>query len=122
MTPPEEPIPGKDEPPPKLSRLEETRRITKRLELFFDRLFSLLNFFHAANHESRKIALHNFFFARFFTAKHLPRNLSLPLLRGLFILGAYTGSRLVEWKDKSRKKHSDQNEEINSAQIVAPIS
>ena len=64
--------------------------------LFFYRLFSLLNCFHAANHERREIALHNLFFARFFTAKHLPRNLSLPLLRGLFILGAYTGNWLVE--------------------------
>jgi hypothetical protein len=27
MTPPEQAIPGKDEPPPKLSRLEEARRI-----------------------------------------------------------------------------------------------
>jgi hypothetical protein len=27
MTPPGDPIPGKDEPPPKLSRLEEARRI-----------------------------------------------------------------------------------------------
>jgi hypothetical protein len=30
-----------------------------QLALFFDRLFSLLNFFHATNHERRKIALHN---------------------------------------------------------------
>jgi hypothetical protein len=52
--------------------------------LFFDRFFSLLNFFHAANHERRKIALHNLFFARFFAAKHLPSNLGLSLLRGLF--------------------------------------
>jgi len=27
MEPPEEPLPGKDEPPPKLSRSEEARRI-----------------------------------------------------------------------------------------------
>jgi hypothetical protein len=63
---------------------------------FFDRFFSLLNFFHAANHERRKIALHNLFFARFFAAKHLPSNLGLPLVRGLFILGAYTRNWLVE--------------------------
>ena len=55
--------------------------------LFFDRFFSLLNFFHAANHERRNIALHNLFFARFLAAKCLPSNLGLPLLRGLFILG-----------------------------------
>jgi len=66
-------------------------------------LFSLLNFIHAANHERRKIALHDLFFARFFTAKHLPSNLGLPLLRGLFILGAYTGNRLVEKKAKVGK-------------------
>jgi len=83
---------------------------------FFDRLFSLLNFFHAAKHERRKIALHNLFFARFFAAKHLPSNLSLPLLRGVFILGAYIG------KGKGREKHCDQNKETNSAQTVAPIS
>jgi hypothetical protein len=67
-----------------------------QLALFFDRLFSLLNFFHATNHERRKIALHNLFFARFFPAKPLPRNLSLPLLRCLFVLGAYTGNCIVE--------------------------
>jgi hypothetical protein len=27
MAPPQEPLPGKDEPPPKLSRLEEARRV-----------------------------------------------------------------------------------------------
>jgi hypothetical protein len=57
--------------------------------LFFDRFFGLFNFFHAANHERR---IHNLFFARFFAAKHLPSNLGLPLLRGLFILGAYSGN------------------------------
>jgi hypothetical protein len=37
------------------------------------------------------------------------------------MLGAYTGKCRVERKDKSRKKHCDQNEEISSVQIVAPI-
>jgi hypothetical protein len=85
-------------------------------------LFGLLNCVHAANHERRKIALHNLFFARLFAAKHLPSNLGLPLLRGLFILGAYSGNGFDGWKGKCRKKRCDQNDETNSAQIVAPIS
>ena len=76
---------------------------TRASSLFFDRLFSPLDCFHAANHERGKIALHNFFFASFFAAKHLSCNLILPLLRGLFILGAYTGNRLVEKKAKVGK-------------------
>jgi hypothetical protein len=46
----------------------------------------------------------------------------LPLLRGLFILGAYSGNGFDGWKGKCRKKRCDQNDETNSAQIVAPIS
>jgi hypothetical protein len=81
---------------PQLDCLSRQHFCSKRLGLFFDRLFSLLNCIHAANDEGCKIALHNFFFARFFAAKPLPSNLGLPLLRGLFILGAYTGNWLVE--------------------------
>ena len=73
--------------------------------LFFERLFSPLNCVHAANHKSRKIALHNLFFARFFAAKHLPSNFGLPLSRGLIILRAYTGNCVIKRKGKSRTKH-----------------
>ena len=53
---------------------------------------SALSCIHAANNEGRKIALHNFFFACFFAAECLPGKLGLPLLRGLFKLGAYPGN------------------------------
>lgn len=76
---------------------------SSRPRLFFDRFFSLLNFFHAANHERPKISLHNPFFARFFAARHLPSNLGLSLLRGLFILGAYSGNCLSSEKAKVGK-------------------
>jgi len=82
---------------------------------------SALSCIHAANNEGRKIALHNFFFACFFAAEHLPRNLSLSLLRSLLILWTYSGDRAVDWKTKLQKKHRNQNEKINSAQTDAPI-
>jgi hypothetical protein len=83
-----------------------SRRMARRNStLFFDRLFGLLDCFHAANHERCKIALHNFFFACFFAAEHLPRNFSLSLLRSLFILWTYSGDRAVEWKNETAKKH-----------------
>jgi hypothetical protein len=66
---------------------------------------SALSCIHAANNEGRKIALHNFFFACFFAAEHLPRDLTLTPLRSLFILWTYSGERAVEWKNKTAKKH-----------------
>jgi hypothetical protein len=89
---------------------------TRRSRLFFYSSFSLLDCVHAANHEGRKISLHNLFFARFFAAKHLPRNLGLP--NGLFVFGTYTGNCVVERKSKSRKKYCDQNDEIDSDQML----
>jgi hypothetical protein len=89
--------------PPRLSQRDVHNK--RLLGLFFDRLFSPLNCVHTANHEGRKIALHNFFFACFFAAEHLPRNLSLSLLRSLFILWTYFGDRAVEWKNKTAKEH-----------------
>ena len=86
--------------------------------LFFGRFFSLLNFFHAANHERRNIALHNLFFARFLAAKCLPSNLGLPLLRVLFILGLIPEIGLSSEKAKVGKNTAIKTSKLTRLKLL----
>jgi len=91
---------------------------SSRLQAIFYRFFSLLNFFHAANHERRNIALHNLFFARFLAAKCLPSNLGLPLLRVLFILGLIPEIGLSSEKAKVGKNTAIKTSKLTRLKLL----